>query len=62
MDLTLFKLQGNVVVGDDTGEFLGDVAHLNDVLTHPAPLPFLFWFSALRRASWYGFLILYYNA
>ena len=32
VDLTLFELQGDVVVGDDTGETFCDVEHLDRVL------------------------------
>ena len=31
MDLALFQLQGDIVVGDDPGESLGDVQHLDCV-------------------------------
>ena len=38
VDLALFQLEGNVVVGNDTGEALGDVQHLNCVVFQ---LPYL---------------------
>ena len=31
MDLALFELKRNVVVGDNTGESFGDVEHLNGI-------------------------------
>ena len=34
MDLTLAKLQGDIVVGDDTGKPLGDVQHFHCVICH----------------------------
>jgi hypothetical protein len=39
MNLSFFNLQGNIVIGNDTGKFLSDVQHFYDV-TH--------W----RQASW----------
>ena len=32
MDLALAQLQGDIVVGFDTGEFLGDVQHFDDII------------------------------
>ena len=37
MDLTLFQLQGDLVVGDDPGKFLGDLKHFDDVVHMHTP-------------------------
>ena len=33
VDLSFFQLQSDIVVGDDAGEFFGNVKHFNSVLT-----------------------------
>ena len=39
VDLTLFQLQGDVVIGDDAGEHLCDVQHLNGIWFRQSALP-----------------------
>ena len=34
MNFTLFQLQGNIIVGDDTGKALGNAEHFNCKLFH----------------------------
>ena len=41
MDLSSAQLEGDVVIGDDTRKFLGNVEHLNDVLSLHNPYPAL---------------------
>ena len=40
VDLALFELQGNIVVGDNSRKFLGNVQHFNDILAQ-SHRPFL---------------------
>ena len=39
MDLTLTQLQGDVIIGDDTGELFGDVQHFNGILIFQRETP-----------------------
>jgi hypothetical protein len=38
VNLTLFQLQSDVVVGDDAGKFLRNIQHLDNIIIHENPL------------------------
>ena len=43
VDLPSPQLEGDIIIGDDTGKFFGDMEHLDDVLSfhNPHPAPFI---------------------